>query len=108
MCNFILLLAQKLISLFHGKENPSPIPKSKFTSFLKFRTKDIAQSNLTISISTIKIYEKEICISKKLTGSPDKGKQEVEAKKGELRSRLRLGDKVQEPNVWKQRNCKKL
>ncbi|KAE8733925.1 hypothetical protein F3Y22_tig00000916pilonHSYRG00290 [Hibiscus syriacus] len=44
----------------------------------------------------------------KTTGGTHKGKQEVESKKGELGSRLRLGDEVQEPNVRKQRNCEEL
>lgn len=41
-----------------------------------------------------------------LTGSPNKDKQEVEPKEGELWSRLRLGNEVQETNVGQQRKRK--
>jgi hypothetical protein len=46
--------------------------------------------------------------SEKLTGSTNKGEQEVEPKKGELWSRLGFGDEVQETKIGKQRKSKKL
>ena len=45
-------------------------------------------------------------VREKLTGSPNKGEQEVESKESEFWGRLGFGEEVQETQIGKQRSSK--